>query len=234
MRSLESKELKFEEKKHVYTVGQRKFDSVTTFISSLFKPFDAKGIARMLAKFPVNKAAKRGVRYWLKEWKLAASNGTEWHAMLEDYVQGKEVLEPNDRVKNGMKYLKDYNIYPNEDMLLYPEVRVYDEKYGLAGSCDLLSISGDKCILSDWKFLKKFTTKSYKGETGTSLVSKDLEDSKVNRYGLQLMIYAYILRKNYGVLVDELHIVHLLDKRYVVYIVEYDEAFVERILGDRI
>jgi len=61
-----------------------------------------------------------------------------------------------------------------------------------------------------------------------------LSNSKINIYALQLMIYAYILKTEYGITPSDFHIIHLSNKRYTVYAIDYDEDLVLSILEEKI
>lgn len=82
-----SKSLKFYPKSHTYKLNGKKLISVTTFVGQFFDEFDAKGIARKLAKFPANKAKKQGVRYFLSKWKESRDFGTKVYKDLEVFVK---------------------------------------------------------------------------------------------------------------------------------------------------
>jgi len=251
MRELINDDIDFDEEKHKYTLSKKlkkqvEFTSVTTFLSTLFPKFDAKAIAKEISngfKYRNYEKFKKGIavtdlekkkstmKYWLGEWKQSAVEGTRLHALMEDYVNNNdELITDEERILAGIKYIKDLGLTKSETTKRYPEILVYDLEYKLAGTCDLLSFKKDgKVILSDWKFTKKITTKNEE-ERGVVEGTKQLDNCKVNTYGLQLMTYAHLLKKNYGITVDELHLVHLKGKKYTTYIIKYDDELISNIL----
>ena len=258
MKELINKDIIFDEKKHTYKLTKEarkvvkksvKFTSVTTFLSSLFPKFDAKAVAKQISngfKYRNYEKFKQGItvskldkqkatmKYWLNEWKKSSEEGTRLHALMEEYINNGDVITTDEeRVLAGIKYIKSNGLTKEETTNRYPEIILYDVDYQLAGTCDLLSFKKDgKVILTDWKFTKKITTDNPKGEKGIKESTKHLVNCKVNVYGLQLMTYAYLLKKNYGVIVDELHLVHLKDNKYTIYIIDYDEKLVISVLKE--
>lgn len=232
---LYDEKLKFYEKSHVYKVNDTPLISVTTFISSLFPPFNAKDIARFLAGLPHNKKAKRGVKYFLKEWKKRSEHGTIVHNAIESFINGeepfieKEDTESKNKYLQGLKYLESLS----EGYERHPEVKIYSESLGLAGTIDLLMIKGNSVRLVDWKTNKKITEKSYKDtDKGVKEATKHLDNCKINTYGLQLMIYGYMLQKEYGYKVEDLELVWLTEKKFVTYNISYDEELVINVLKE--
>ena len=98
-----STKIRFYPKSHKYKIKRKTLTSVTTFIGKFFEKFDAKKIARKLAKFPVNKKKKQGVRYFLKTWKEAAEHGTRVHEYIEKYIKDYVTLVP--KIDKDMKKL---------------------------------------------------------------------------------------------------------------------------------
>lgn len=203
----------FNEKKHEYrdVISKEKLTSVTTLIHSLFPPFDEKVMARKLASFAWAKAQKKGVRYWLAEWKKNREEGTLCHAEIEKFLLDQEGTESllevfHPRSLEGIKYLKQllksFNGYE-----IIPEMLIYGE--GLAGQSDLVLKDHDNVTIVDWKFTKRIKKDSYeKGETGTSPITSHLVNCNYNTYSLQLSVYAYLLELQ-GYHPERLILVHI-------------------------
>ena len=200
--------LKFYNKSHKYKVGKVELCSVTRFVGGLFKPFDAKKVARFLAGLPFNKRAKRGVRYWLADWKRSADHGTKVHEEIERFINGEIFSSEEPQAEKGIKVVKEYK---EQGFKLYSEYRTHDLETKLAGTIDLLVIKPDgKASLVDWKTNKKMTTKAYdKDDKGLVPLVSHLDNCKTNLYALQLLVYSYLIEKELGVIVDELRVVHL-------------------------
>ncbi len=213
--------IRFFEGTHNYFLGRRKLVSVTTFIGTFFDKFNAREIARKLAKFPQNKAKKRGVRYFLNEWKAAAEYGTKVHQEIEDFIKGKRNDNVDGRTSKAIGYLAGCGYTPAATELI-----VYDEELGLAGTIDcILEDEKGNLILVDWKTNKKITQKSYDGKKGKEPLSH-LEDCNYNKYSLQLSVYRYILERQ-GHTVIEQRLVHLQEDSWKEYSTEYMKEEVE-------
>jgi len=228
---------RFYEGKHTYWLGKRQLTNATSLIGKYFKEFDAKGVARMLAKFPANKAKKHGVRYWLDEWKKAREEGTLSHEELEIYVSNAKhgrVLYPvfQPRSRAAIDWYNEW-IVNKIDYEPQPELLVYDEELGVAGQIDLPLIHRDgKVIIADYKFTKKIDTKGYKGQKGIHPLTEHLDDCKLIKYGLQLSMYAYLLERQ-GLSIDSLLLVHVTpDCKVVTYNVPYDKKTIVTLLED--
>ena len=98
---MEQGKVKFYEKSHVYKLNKKKLMSVTTAIATIFPEFDAKGIARKIAKgfkYRNSQAQFRGevvdeetkakgtMRYWLGKWKESAEHDTRVHKAIEEFI----------------------------------------------------------------------------------------------------------------------------------------------------
>lgn len=224
-------DLKFNVKKHEYRIGGKKALSVTQLVGSLFKPFDARGLARKLASFSWAKAQKKGVRYWLGEWKKAADYGTLIHEGLEDFINKVPNSIDEPKYHQGVNYLNSLG----DGVELKSEFKVFDEDSLLAGTIDLLEINGDEVVITDWKTNKKMTDKPYEeGDVGLESPVSHLTNCKVNHYYLQLLIYSYILEKNYGYKVVGLQLVWLQDDSYTVYKFGLDRGLRQEIINWRL
>lgn len=211
-------ELKFNKKKHKYTVDGKELQSVTTWCKQFFEPFDAKAIARMLASFPANKAKKRGVKYWLKQWKQAGEDGTRVHKEIEDFILFKTKTVSGKAAK-AIEFFLDVLVTFDAK----PEVKVHDDALGLAGTIDLVLANGKELTLVDWK-----TNKEFKKSSPRSLVDF-IPHGHVSQYTLQLSMYAYILERQ-GYKIKQLLLVHLKDDGSESINITYDKELVERCL----
>lgn len=229
-------ELKFDEEKHVYTVGKEKLDSVTTFIGQFFKPFDAEEIASSLSE----RTGKPKQEY-LDEWQEAREHGTRVHNAIENYIKltGRTKLEAID-IPKYHEAIRVLDLRPG-DVTKELEYRLYNLKYKLAGTIDYLEIDTKNrtVTLMDWKTNKSIHTSGYGGLMAKKPVDH-LEDCSYNKYALQLSIYAKLileqlnvrLRKPYKL--DKLFLVHLLPNGRKIYKVNYMEKEVEDLLKTRL
>jgi ATP-dependent exoDNAse (exonuclease V) beta subunit len=219
--------IKFNKKKHTYKIGDKELMSVTKWCGQFFEEFDAKAIARKLAKFPVNKANKRGVRYWLNQWKESAEHGTRVHKELEGYLNGILITDgmPEtdlNKVLAGVDYIDWLRLrYP--DIELEAEKIVYDEELGLAGTVDCVLSHKKHIRIIDWKTNKQIS----KLGNPKSKFPGTIDDGNLSKYELQLNVYAYMLSRQ-GYFIESLRVVHLLDDgSYKEYDIEYKPELVE-------
>lgn len=228
--------LKFNEKRHEYSLGTRRLLSVTQFIGKYFPKFDAKEVARKLAKFPKNKLEKKGVRYWLALWKESSNHGTRIHNALDKYISGIPIseiskeLEEQDigKVTNGISWV-DLNA---KKLKKETELVIYDDELGLAGTIDLVIHNEDGTItLVDWKTNKEIKREGYTKKDMAFCPIETLTNSNYNKYTLQLSVYAYMMERK-GYKVKNLILLHLKDNAMVSYTIEYLKETVEAILND--
>lgn len=225
------KKVTFYEKSHKYKLGRLQLTSVTQFVGKFFEKFDSKAIAKKLASYPQNRKNKKGVRFFLKEWKQSSDNGTKIHKIMEDYVNGIDNTGATSKSWWGKKFIKDMDINTKKCLA---EWVIHSEELGLAGTIDL-AVLNDKLkevTLIDWKSNKKITSKGYGGKKGSRKATADLDDCHTSKYGLQLSTYAYILEIAYGYKIRDLLLVHLLENDYKVYPVPYDKERVIRMLKE--
>lgn len=199
-------------KKHEYSLGKKKFQSVTTFIHKFFEPFDSRGIAKKLASFPVNRARKMGVRYWLKKWQFSRTEGTLIHKQIDDYILNNK-YPTHLKALSAVRFLEEY--YKDEPIT--SERMVYSTELGLAGTIDCLVHTKDGIVLLDWKSNDKITMQGYKGKKGILPPTKNIDDANYWHYCLQLNIYAYIISKYYNEPVISMKLIHLGDSEYIIY-----------------
>jgi ATP-dependent exoDNAse (exonuclease V) beta subunit len=217
--------LTFNEEEHKYTVNGKELKSVTTLIDELFPEFDAdKKAGDMSAKSGKDKEVI------LAEWKATADEGTLVHKEIENYI--KSAVRPTHSKALMARYWCQTNTFQDT---LHSEVRVFSEGLGIAGTIDLV-VEKPHCpylkprvTLVDWKTNAKIYKACF-GKGGKGVISH-IADCNYNKYNLQLSIYAYILEMEYGVIVDGLKLVHLVDGEYVVYEMDYLKQTVRSILG---
>jgi hypothetical protein len=200
-----------------------------------------------LSSLPFAKKQKKGVRYWLNEWKQSAETGTFIHAELEklinnpqDYSTLKPVLHP----RTVIAWEGFHKLYKGfDEPITFPEVLIYNEVYEIAGQIDcMILVNGDgvykEVILLDWKATKDISFKyKYSNEEekyGNSDITMNLENCNGNQYTLQLSVYAYLLELQ-GYKIKELIIGHIDPKnnKFNPITVPYLRYEAESLLNDR-
>lgn len=198
--------LLFDEDNHIYTILDGiKLDSVTTRLKEFF-PFDAKKIAEKLAE-------QRGTdpEIILDDWTRIRDNGSYTHLLAEKLCNG-EKLSPSEleNVNHVVQFLKDY---PNFK-ILGTELRVFSQKYGIAGTVDLMLLNKDnnKIYLLDWKTSSKEIDKESYWDMAKGVLN-ELPHNKFYQYSMQVSIYSFILKEEYDIDVYDSLLVHLRDDK---------------------
>ena len=221
-----AKELKFNEKKHQYTIDKKVLTSVTTFVKKFFKPFDVKQISKYCAKARRNKGEKVTAYDVRREWKATAKEGTRIHELIEMYIMCENkkisVTQTNTKALVGADFFDDLMLkYP--DYTPVAEERVYDEELGIAGTIDLVLYGENgEVVLVDWKTNKKIRTSGTKTSIGTAVV----KDCSLTHYTLQLSLYAYILERK-GFKPEKLSIAHLTEDGCNEVVMDYRKDLIE-------
>lgn len=188
--------LKFNPKKHSYTLNKVKLKSVTQYLSKLKESVNWTEKAQ-------NTAEKNGVTVAsvLKEWEQkrnqGAEKGTNTHAYIEDRLNGF-----SGNIQNGWipEMTAWENFWNNEKKYLTPmavELRVGDKDIGLGGTIDCLMYDNrtKKYHIYDWKTGVRFEVKNDWGRTLLPPLD-NLDDCHYVNYSLQLCIYHLIMLKN--------------------------------------
>jgi hypothetical protein len=234
------KEIKFYAKTHKYKKDKKVYKSVTQLIDTLFEPFEAKSVAKKLSKIPKYKKDKKGIRAILKEWKEKAEHGTRVHNAIEVCLKTTKIplgLSKEDREKllQARIFIANYwDSTKNKTSIFLPEQLIYSDTYNLAGTIDLIiyNYKTKDLYIIDWKTNDKITDKAYNNKKGIKESTKDIDDCKLNKYSIQLNIYAHILHKDYGIKPTKLSIIHLLPKGYKEIDIEINEKNITKILKE--
>ena len=179
--------------------------SVTTVVSSLKKPFDAKKTAAHVSKkqgskwFGISPTIIQEI--WSNEAKRATDLGTWYHNQREDDLCSLASIEREGTtvpifkplpLKNGIKYAPFQKLDPG----VYPEHMVYLKSAGICGQSDLVEVVNGRVNIIDYKTNKEIKMESFKNWEGISEKMlhpiSSLDDCNFNHYALQLSIYMYI------------------------------------------
>lgn len=190
-------ELKFEEIKHEYAVGDQKLTSVSKFISRYTPEFDAERIAGFVAK-----ARNITVEEVLQEWEdaknFACELGNRSHYFGENFK--KRGLIPENGYEEAI--LKFWAELPDHYEVLSFELQMYCKKKGIAGTADivLLNTLTGKLVIVDYK-TNKDLYKNYKKQTLLAPFDRFL-NMPISKYTIQLSFYQ-ILISQIGLEVEE-------------------------------
>ncbi len=180
--------LRFYEKSHKYKIGKKELTPVSTVLKTYFGSVDSKELARKVNKIPPSKYYKMGIRKILAKWKKIAEDGTFIHKEMEDYITETAGFT---HLKSGQG-IQWLNMQDLDDCHLLPELMVYNEELGIAGTIDLfiLDESTMEVTLVDWKTNEKISDQQYQKmqhKVGT------IKNTTLQKYYAQLNIYAYLL-----------------------------------------
>jgi len=233
---IQNQSLKFNEENHTYTLNGTTLTSVTEFIDEFFPGFDAPAVAEQKA-YTYGKYADKSKSEILQMWSEKGQEGTRIHKQLEDWLKGKrDTSELDGKAAQGVRYWKTV-----EGKLLIeqvcPELKVYSEELGLAGTIDVAiqhvnehGKMDDQISLVDWKTNKAIYTTPYEeGETGTHHHTERIPDCNYHHYSLQLSLYAYILDKEYNKNIYKLTLCHIQENNYETYNIPYRKEKIKQL-----
>jgi len=207
------KEIKFDEASHSYTLKGKNLKPVSYVLKDFQEPFDEQKMAYLVAK-KKGISVKEVLNDWHKKRDDSCALGTKAHLFAENYIKTREG-KPSNGYEEAMKTYLDkvpYYVVP-----LCTELQMYSEKWGIAGTADLMfyDTKRDNIILRDYKTnLDLF--KNYKGKRLLAPFD-DLEDSPFNKYQLQLSLYQ-ILFEQTGFKIDNRALVWVKpDGSYKIY-----------------
>ena len=222
------KHISFDPEKHVYkTKDGRELCSVSRLIEKYSNPFDPTGsILR-------NCSVKRGISEeelsaeWKKKANDAAARGTTFHEQAQYFIETGKIKEGSD--SDIIKKFKKIKFQGK----LKAETILFSEEYGIAGTCDLIEYLDDELIsIGDFKTNEKLTNFSFNKQRLLPPISH-LWDSKLQRYELQVSLYAFLLDEIYGYWINDLNIFHINAKKrdINVYPVKYRRVEVQNLLN---
>ena len=216
----------FDPKPHVYYVkGQTGYVSVTTLAHKYFKKFEPLKVATKMVRRSDFKTAARYRRYqkirpgvglpgrivelWKRHGDTQAALGTNMHRYIELHNNGQpseDLIRLEDCIErqhyhayDNMKRKGGFQPYRTEWML-------WDEDLKIAGSVDMIYYNPvtKTYHMVDWKRSKEIKRFGFGFGFG---VCSHLPDCNYSHYSLQLNIYKYLLEKNYGMVIEDMHIV---------------------------
>lgn len=193
--------IEFDDPTHKYTIdGDDGYISVTTWVHSHFKKFDAdKIISKMMSgrnwetsKY-FGKTREEIKLLWEENRDMAAKAGTELHADIEKFYNNVPHSNTSAEYHQFNNFVKDAFFEPYRT-----EWTVFDRELKIAGSIDIVFIlpNGDLMIY-DWKRSKGIIRNSPFETYSTTECISHLPDTNFWHYALQLNMYKTILERNY-------------------------------------
>lgn len=202
------KRIEFEPKQHVYRIdGKEGFTSVTTKIGQFFPPFRRHMIISQMVKSNKNKMSYQQIS---DLWESKASFGSSVHELIENYLT--DGIEPTGITPDQQvcfdQFLDFWRKLSERGIKCWrPEMRIFSEKFMLAGSIDLLVEFNDGSIeLYDWKCLPLLRKNaSHYGYPPL----QNYPDTNTSHYIVQLNLYKFILEEHYDIKIAAIHLVQL-------------------------
>ena len=192
--------LSFDEESHTYALNGKQLISTTTYLKRFTDSFNSFHASEAKEKkiLRLNPNDKRTARYYRARWKHlkdeAAIMGTRVHLYAECYP---DFDYPSDWREQGV--LDFYKWLPSHYIVLFTELRVYDEETLHAGTVDglLYNTKTGKLVIYDWKTNVRNINELYKNKNMKGDFSK-LKSTSLNKFTVQLSDYANVITKNTG------------------------------------
>jgi hypothetical protein len=224
-----------------------KYISGTYFFKPYAPKFDAPAIAERCSKGPNPKYSGRDPQEIMAEWSAEGKRGTDEGDNVHLYAENWPATDGNpdvapisercaalfqqvDAVFFDLILNHGYQVIGSEMIIFSPELLI-------AGTIDLLLLNPaiNQIIIADWKQNKASLTTTNNFQKLLPPL-EHLQDTEINKYGLQLSIYEYILkREGYfpGVTDYTRQLIHLYPDRFEYIYPDYYEYEIKEILQCR-
>ena len=238
----------FDEGPHIYTIdGSSDYISVTTWVHSFFRTFDAdKVIDKMMnsRNWANNKYYGKTKDEIKQEWEInrddAAMKGTQLHFEIETFYNKLEEHDITPEMDSSAIEVTYFKNFYNDHIHLAAyrtEWMIYDKELKIAGSIDMVFKELDGTLsIYDWKRSKEIVQESRFNEYSIDSMINYIPDTNYWHYCLQLNVYKALLERNYGVQISNLFLVRLhptSDDYEKIRVVNLQEA-VEKLFNARI
>jgi len=211
---MEDNEFIYLENEHQYFYKNKPLISVTTFISEvLFTPFNEIEMSKTIALKQTNEIYIGKTPEEIRElWEYNRNLGIDMHKTIEDYYNNKKLTNSQLNSKEFLMFMnfEQDHILINDLILFKSEWKIFDEELQIAGTVDCVYqyIHDNHIILYDWKRITEL--KKYNPwQSGIVDATINMGDCNYIHYSLQLMLYKYIIEKNYGLIVDKMYLLLL-------------------------
>ena len=143
--------LEFEEGRHLYKVKNKLLTSTTAMIKQHTPEFNEKEVAGNVAR-KLQVKTNEVLLEWKNKREKAAYQGTKVHLFAENYIVDNELV-PTCKQEEAVKKFIHENILSGKYTVLITELKMYSEKYGYAGTSDLLLWDNEleEIVIADYK-----------------------------------------------------------------------------------
>lgn len=144
-------DLEFEESRHLYKVKNKLLTSTTAMIKQHTPEFNEKEVAGNVAR-KLQVKTNEILLEWKNKREKAAYQGTKVHLFAENYIVNNQLI-PTCKQEESVKRFIDENVLSNKYTVLTAELKMYSEKYGYAGTSDLLLWDNElnEIVIADYK-----------------------------------------------------------------------------------
>ena len=243
----QDKEIKFFAKEHIYLYQDYlELRPISEVIGLFFKKFDD-------LKWSEIKARDNGVsqRYMLELWDCKGAESREvgscLHSQIESYFNRKEIVDTYHFKYNGVEIKKDELVSIKKEWTQFiqfikeksitpfrTEWKIFDLKYRIAGTIDLLCKNEKYFDIYDWKRSDKVNPDQSAWQYGINGL-EHVPDTRYYRYCLQQNLYRYILEENYQIKINRMYLVILHHSNQKYRLIEVPRMEKEiRIILDRL
>lgn len=212
--------MKFNELTHEYSLNGEIYKSATEFISEFFPEFERDKIANFVAK-----ATGQTAEEVIKEWVNNTELGNKVHKYAEMRVTNPQIAHDIFIQNQNDEKLKNFMLQVNKlHNIIEPfeaESVLYNTKYKIAGTCDLIAKYQDDICIMDYKTGSVDNKKRGTGLKGTPC--EDIANTKLNKITLQLSLYRYLLETR-NIIIKKLYIIDLKPDGFELLEVQYLRA----------
>ena len=201
------KKITFFGDQHKYVIEGKEIISVSTIISQFFSVFDREYWAMRKAS-QMQMTPEQVIDMWDEKGKQAIAKGDFMHKQIENFYLGKPVEESTDTFIFRQFTDKHKHLIPYRT-----EWPIFDDKYPIAGTIDLLAKNGEAFEIYDWKRSTNVVNiygqpikESPYSKKANGVISH-LDDCSYIKYALQQSMYKYILETNYGLNIANMFLV---------------------------
>lgn len=203
----DQKLVEFDELNHIYKYNNQELLSITNWISSFSDGFDKDGSILARKAIELGISQKKLKKQWSDKGIRTSKLGTFFHKSVEYYFTTGKIKK--DKFKD---IVTDFaQVYKFEGSV-FSECRIFSPSLKLCGTSDLVNLIGDTINIMDFKCTEKPINDFAFGRKFNYPI-KHLNDSKLNKYTLQLSAYAYILNLEYGLKIGNNHCLFRVDPK---------------------
>lgn len=236
------KRLTYNDEEHKYYIDGNAVElSVSQFVHTLFKPFEQNIVINNILKS--KKMNDPNYEYFgmnatqiKQSWVDRAELGVKLHYDIESFYNDENYDNVSIEFQYFINFFRDFSYL----QVYRSEWKIFCEKVDIAGTIDMLfkDLSGN-FIIFDWKRskeIKKPDPNNRFNEFSLNPFLSDMIQCNFNEYSIQLNMYKYILKEEYGIIVKDMYlcVLHPINSNYVLHRVSDMSEKINLIMNERI